>query len=395
MKKILLFALAIGLISCSKEELDLNETEFNELNAIVETYGCAGPDDSKTVTPQFVNENLYTAARIKRFYLDLLANDVSRNGTFNPTISEIATAYLDNPLGDFTTTYTVNDDICQDSVNLTLTVAEPVEDVCNANAGSDQTRTITPEFIQENLYTQARINRFFLNMLDEGVSETGTFNPTVSEVINDYLNNGLGTYTTTYTVGEGDCQDSTDLTLIIAKACDVNAGSDNTITVTPQYVDSELNTDAKIDRFFLNLLDEGISETGSFSPSIQSIKEQYIMNGNGTYTTTYTVGEGSCQDSAELTLIVEDACTINAGADKYVTVTNAFVKSNLYTAARIKRFYLNLLDAGVSKEGTFDPTISQIASSYLENNIGEFTTIYTVGSGDCQDTVDLTINIVE
>jgi hypothetical protein len=395
MKKLLLLFLLIGVTSCSVEDLDVENSSINEVNAVMEAVGCAGPDNSKTVTPQFVDENLYTAARIKRFYLNLLAKDVSRTGTFNPTINEIASAYLNNPLGDFTTTYSVNDDTCSDSVNLTLTVAEPVADDCNITAGSDQTRTITPEYVKTELYTDARIQRFFLNTLDKGVSQTGTFNPTIAQIKQAYINNGLGSYTTTYTVTDGNCQDSADLTIVIQEACNVTAGSDNMITVTPQYVETELDTDAKIDRFFFNLLDEGISETGTFSPSIQSIKEQYINNGPGTYTTTYTVGTGNCQDSAEITLIVKNACTINAGADKYVTITNSYVKKNLYTAARIKRFYLNLLDSGVSREGTFSPTISQIASSYQNNPIGEFRTIYTVGTGDCTDNVELTINVVE
>jgi len=393
MNRFLLLIFAVALTSCSVEEIE--NAPLETANVVAESYSCAGPDNSRTVTPEFVDENLYTTARIKRFYLNLLGKDVSREGTFNPSISELASDYLENPLGDFTTTYSVSNNDCQDSVNLTLTVAEAVDDTCSEIAGTDQTRTITPEFIQDNLNTEAKIKRFFLNMLDDGISETGTFNPTISATINDYLNNGPGTYTTTYTVVDGTCQDSTELTLIIAEACNVNAGSDNTATITPQFVEKELDTDAKIDRFFLDLLDEGISEDGEFSPSIQSIKEQFINNGPGTYTTTYTVGEGNCQDSAEFTLIIKDACTVNAGADNYVTVTNSFVQSNLNTAAKIKRFYLNLLDSGVSKEGTFDPTISEIASSYLENPIGEFTTTYTVGSGDCKDDVQLTINVIE
>lgn len=396
MKKVLLFVLAIGAISCSKEELDLNESQFKELNAVVESFGCAGPDNLKTVTPEYVDENLYTAARIERFYLSLLQDGVSQNGTFNPSISELASSYLEDPLGDFITTYSINEGECQDSVVLTLTVAEPVDDICEADAGSDNSRVVTPEFVTQELYTDARIKRFFIDLLDDGVVETGSFNPTIAEIKTAYLENGLGSYTTTYTVGEATCQDSAELTIVVEEACNVNAGSDHLITVTPQYVQEELFTDARIERFFLDMLDEEVNEDGQFNPSIADIKDQYLTNGPGSYTTVYTIGEGNCQDSAELTINIEESCNLDAGSDKYVTVTKDYVQRNLYTAARIKRFYLNLLDPGVSKNGTFDPTISEIASAYLQNPIGEFTTTYTITDlNGCKDNVVLTINVIE
>ena len=395
MNKLLLLLFAVAFISCSVEEVENENAVINRADLMAADYGCAGPDNSITKTPEFVDENLYTAARIKRFYLDLLADGVSREGTFNPTINELASMYMDSPIGDFTTTYTVNNTDCEDSAVLTLTVAEASDEPCEEIAGSDQTRTVTAKYVEEELYTAARVKRFFLNTLDDGVSEDGTFNPTINEIIADYLENGLGSYTTTYTVEEGVCTDSADLTIVIEEACTVNAGSDATATISPKFVEEELDTDAKIDRFFLDLLDDGVSEEGMFSPTIQEIKMDYIENGPGTYSTTYTLGEGSCQDSAEITLIIEDECDIDAGADNYVTVTQNYVQNNLYTGARLKRFYLNLLDSGVSKDGTFNPTISEIASSYRESPIGEFTTTYTVGSGDCTDTVDLTVNVIE
>ena len=394
MNKFLLLIFAVALASCSVEEIEDNDS-FASANATVESVGCAGPDNSKTVTRDFVNENLYTAARIERFYLNLLGKNVSREGDFNPSISEIASDYLDNPLGDFSTTYSVNNNGCEDSVNLTLTVVEFLEDNCADIAGMDQTRNITPDFVQEELYTDARIKRFFLEMLDEGVSQTGTFNPSIAQIKADYLNNGVGTYTTTYSVVDGNCHDSAELSIIIEEVCNINAGSDNSVTITTQFVEEELDTDAKIDRFFLDLVQEGVSENGNFSPSIQEIKAQYISNGPGSYTTVYTVGENNCQDSAEITVVIEEACNTNAGSDKYVTLTRDYVQKNLYTAARIKRFYLNLLDEGVNKEGSFDPTISEIASSYRENPIGEFTTTYTVTANGCSDDVQLTINVIE
>ena len=55
----------------------------------------------------------------------------------------------------------------------------------------------------------------------------GTFSPNAGQIAQQYQNDadGLGDFTTTYTVGEGSCQSSVNLTITVIATEDANAGT--------------------------------------------------------------------------------------------------------------------------------------------------------------------------
>jgi hypothetical protein len=61
---------------------------------------------------------------IKKLYLSLLAPGVARDGSFDPSIWNLINAFNDaeDPLGDYTTTYTIAVGECTDSVELTIRI---------------------------------------------------------------------------------------------------------------------------------------------------------------------------------------------------------------------------------------------------------------------------------
>lgn len=87
------------------------------------------------------------------------------------------------------------------------------------NAGADKSREIS--------YSEAKAlpswdetRKAFTSMLDPGVPEgqfVGSFEPTISEIITKFNSEegGVGSYTTIYTIGKGECTDSVVLTLIV------------------------------------------------------------------------------------------------------------------------------------------------------------------------------------
>lgn len=87
------------------------------------------------------------------------------------------------------------------------------------NAGPDNSRTIS--------LTEARalpswdeVRKVYANMLAPGVpKKEGVYNPSIWDLINDFNDpkreSQLGEYSTTYTLGTGDCTDSVLLTLIV------------------------------------------------------------------------------------------------------------------------------------------------------------------------------------
>lgn len=85
---------------------------------------------------------------------------------------------------------------------------EPVD------AGADNSITIS--------YSEAaalgswdEVRNLYLSLLGPHVSRNGTFDPTIWGLINDFNSQGVGEYSTVYTVGEEDCTDSVVLTVIV------------------------------------------------------------------------------------------------------------------------------------------------------------------------------------
>lgn len=87
------------------------------------------------------------------------------------------------------------------------------------NAGPDNSGTITlSEAIALPSWDEVR--KVYAGILAPGVDRrSGTYNPSIWDIINDFNDpareSKLGEYTTTYTLGTGDCADSTVLTLVV------------------------------------------------------------------------------------------------------------------------------------------------------------------------------------
>lgn len=272
---------------------------------------------------------------------------------------------------------------------------------CTIDAGTDKTVTITNEYVRKNLYGVNLLNNYFLGMLDEGVSKNGTFNPSIYSLVKSYKTNNFQTFTTTYTVSNGDCNDSVELnltvvlTIIEEPIC--TAGEDHEVTLYNDYVRENLYGVELLRNYYLSLLDEGVSTEGTFNPTIYSLARSYNSDNFQSFKTSYTVTEGDCSDSTNLTLTVippvveEPVCS--AGEDKSMTLTNAYVRKNLYGVSLLRNYYLSLLDDGVSKSGTFSPSIYSMVKAYRSDNYQSFKTVYTITDGDCTDSVNLTLEV--
>lgn len=269
---------------------------------------------------------------------------------------------------------------------------------CTVNAGADNSVAYTNQYIDETVNDIGQIRGIYLNLLDEGVPTNGTFSPNMQQILRAYNKNNIGDFTTTYTVGEGECTDSTQLTVTICESIP-SAGADNSTTYSKEYIDAQITDIGQITNLYLDLLDEGTARDGVFSPSINAIYQSFKSNPYQTFTTTYTLGQGKCIDSAELSItIVEEGpepCSISAGADNSVTYTYAYVDSKVDDIGQIPALYFELLEDGVPTDGTFSPTIRAIFDQFRKNPYQTFSTVYTVGEGDCKDSVNLSITVTK
>lgn len=94
----------------------------------------------------------------------------------------------------------------------------------------------------------------------------------------------------------------------------------------------------------------------------------------------------------------EPVCEAYAGANNSVTYTNKEVDAIVETQEDVENLYKDLLEEGVSRNGTFNPTIKQILKSYYTvSKYQDFQTVYTVTNQlngvTCSDSVELTLTI--
>ena len=405
MRKIYLLLMVALVYSCSVEDDSYLEYGDNyAFTASAEADACtisAGADKSTTITVAQA-EAIPSWDEVRKLYLSLLDEGVSRDGEFDPAIWDLIDAFNENPLGEFTTVYTVTEGECSDSVVLTINVVEslPSEDPsCDLDAGKDASKTITKSEA-DALPSWDEVRKLYLSLLEEGVARNGEFDPSIWDLINSYT--GPGEYSTTYTITEGDCTDSVELTIVVVAdgssdpTCNLNAGADASKTITKSEADAIPSWD-EVRKLYLSLLEEGVSRNGEFDPSIWDLINSYT--GPGTYTTTYTITEGDCTDSVELTIYVvadqpsDPTCELIVESESSKSISFSEAKA-IPSWDEVRKLYLSLLPQGVSRSGSFDPSIWDLINDFNERGVGAYSTTYTVVEGDCTDSIELTINVV-
>ena len=413
MKKLItLFAIGL-MMSCSVDDELMQPEDQNMVVADV-SINCegftAGKDSSAEIEVEAA-EALPSYDEVRKVYLAMLDKGVPTNGTFSPNMKQIVTDFnTGSKIGSYPTTYTVkSNDGCMDSANLTLmVVAELSNDpVCTISAGADVKFEMEVSKV-DAIPSIDEARKLFLNRVEKGVLRTGTFNPTIKSIVEQY-NRGdkLGEYSTTYTVAEGDCKDSAVITLVVVEdivICDLDAGADASFTLTKSEAES-IPSEDELRKLYMMAAEQGIPTNGTFSPSLEQIVKNFNSGDKiGSYSTVYTINDGECSDSVQLTLIVEadpietdpEVCSISAGSDNMKTITLSEAKA-LPSIDEVKKVYLRMLDSGVSRTGTFSPSIKTVVSQFNSNSggVGEYTVTYTVSNGECSDSTQLTLKVVE
>ncbi|MCH4823814.1 hypothetical protein ML462_11595 [Gramella lutea] len=258
---------------------------------------------------------------VRKLYLSLLSEGVSRNGTFDPSVWDIIDAFNDpdreSQLGDYTTTYSVDSDLCSDSVQLTIRVVADQEiPVCELSAGEDSSMELQLAEASA-IPSWDEVRKLYLSLLDEGVPRNGEFDPSIWDLIDAFNDpdreSQLGDYTTTYTITDGECSDSVELTITVIPdftdpvPCELDAGTDSLREMTESEAAAVPSWD-EVRKLYLSLLDQGVPKNGEFDPSIWDLIDAFNDPDKesrlGDYTTTYTISNGECSDSVELTIRV-------------------------------------------------------------------------------------------
>ncbi len=297
--------------------------------------------------------------------------DVSADGMFDPSTAMA---------GDYTFTYTVNSDTTpcvdgEDMSTITVTVVEGID------AGDDMSMVICENDLEDDFFTEDNLTAYYLDLLGDDVPTNGTFEPSISDLV-DMYNDGMmtGDFSTTYSVGNGTCEDSVTLTVTIRENFNADDLMDiDDVTVCQNAGMQDLTTFLGDNPTFGSF--EGYDD-GMFDPG---------MMGPGDYEITYTLSEDtdSCvtgTSSITFTVTVQDSAF--AGEGMSATYCNNGSARDLFA----------LLTDGADDDGTFSVdgmTIEDGSFDPMDYAPGTYTVLYTVDAeNDCgNDTATFTFTI--
>src|SRR5690606_29893049 len=233
---------------------------------------------------------------------------------------------------------------------------------------------------------------FFDDLLENQEGEVdmdGEFDTNIEDVLNYYTTGDFTQpFTTTYTVSNENCESQAVITITINEVEQVEVGviddlevcSSNTQLNLFNYLGVSVGTfsteDGEIDGGLLDIAT--VSELDAITCSVNEDEDETdCIDGSGETTFNVTVVPGidlGGPVTAEICYALADT------APDHPTVRN---------------YLLDLLNPGVPRDGTFNPTVRSIISDFNENSIREFSTTYTVQQGDCIDSVVININVTD
>jgi large repetitive protein len=326
-------------------------------------------------------------------------NDIVASGTnrFYASATSVVELGRDTPLEDGEVYYVSSvGDFCEseDRLEVTVTVQDP-EDL-----GTPETGIICEADVDETFPSIDAIRNYYLALLPEGVPTNGTFSPTPTQLANQYQNDedGLGDFTTTYTVGIGECESSIELTATIVPLEEANAGSIEDVSVDCNDEELIVLADLPNDGGMAGgtFTGEGVDENGNFDPSV----------GPGEYTITYSVDDSSfcvvegTEDSTTFTITVEGLEELPEAIAMEMCILEA--QELLANPLQAEAFFNNLLtENGITNlDGDFNEEAEVTASeiyAFINSNPTESRTFdpftYTIENECGVESVDIVLTI--
>lgn len=334
---------------------------------------------------------------------DLLSGDANPDGAFSSADADVVDGTFDpmtEGAGEYTITYTVSPETACVTTTDTAELIITVNQAPNAGPGGDFS-FCQGEF--EALAAAVAANPDgmgieLLNALDPTITPEGTLsNDDINALLAQYAAaSGAdafpATFTTTYTVSNDDCTDEASYTITVTPNTEADAGGDQEITFCTTDGDMDLS----------DYLGDGATMSGMFVSDNADVTDGMFdpsTEGAGTFEVTYTANgdDDPCvegESTATLTITVVEG--IDAGNDVNMVICENDLADDFFTVDNLSAYYSDLLGDDVPTTGTFEPSISELVDMYNGGMMtGDFTTVYTVGDGTCEDSVSLTVTIRE
>jgi len=265
----------------------------------------------------------------------------SSTGSFNPGLAGA---------GDHIITYQVSNGVCNDSQSTTIHI----------DNNPDVSITPSGPYCSDNIPISLNAATPGGTWLGNGITDNiaGIFSPSVA---------GEGNHTITYSLTSGACSVSSQATIHVDGAVDA--------TITP--VGPFCETQGVVQLYAVSpggvWSGNGIinSATGMFHPGVA---------GNGLHTITYSVTNGICNASESIQILVDDnpnSAIVTTGpfcADAAVQILSSVTPGGTWSGTGVTN----------ASTGLFDPAVA---------GTGNHLITYTLGSGTCSSSSQITIHI--
>ncbi|WP_404972987.1 tandem-95 repeat protein [Vibrio campbellii] len=319
-------------------------------------------------------------------------------GTVEIVDGKLVFTPADNFNGEATISYTVSDGVLEDSAEVSVTV-NPINDAPVANDDSAATDEDTPVTI-DILPNDIDVDGDTLTIVNASVpAEQGTVEIVDGKLVFTPADNFNGEATISYTVSDGELEDSAEVSVTVNPVNDAPVANDDNVVTdedTPVTIDV-LPNDTDVDGDTLSIVNASVpADQGTVEIVDGKLVFTPADNFNGEATISYTVSDGVLEDSAEVSVTVNpinDAPVANddsAATDEDTPVTIDVLTND----TDVDGDMLTIVNASVpADQGTVEIVDGKLVFTPAENFNGEATISYTVSDGALEDSADVSVTV--
>ncbi|MHA2753693.1 cadherin-like domain-containing protein, partial [Vibrio campbellii] len=345
--------------------------------------------------------------------IDILPNDIdvdgdtltivnasvpAEQGTVEIVDGKLVFTPADNFNGEATISYTVSDGVLEGSAQVSVTV-NPINDAPVANDDSAATDEDTPVTI-DVLTNDTDVDGATLTIVNASVpADQGTVEIVDGKLVFTPADNFNGEATISYTVSDGELEDSAEVSVTVNPVNDAPVANDDSAVTdedTPVTIDV-LSNDTDVDGDTLTIVNASVpAEQGTVEIVDGKLVFTPADNFNGEVTISYTVSDGELEDSAEVSVTVNpinDAPVANddsAATDEDTPVTINVLPND----TDVDGDTLSIVNASVpADQGTVEIVDGKLVFTPADNFNGEATISYTVSDGELEDSAEVSVTV--
>ncbi|MGI1900808.1 cadherin-like domain-containing protein, partial [Vibrio campbellii] len=319
-------------------------------------------------------------------------------GTVEIVDGKLVFTPAENFNGEANINYTVSDGELEDSAEVTVTV-NPINDAPVANDDNVVTDEDTPVTI-DVLPNDTDVDGDTLTIVNASVPvDQGTVEIVDGKLVFTPADNFNGEATISYTVSDGELEDSAEVSVTVNPVNDAPVANDDSAVTdedTPVTI-NVLPNDTDVDGDTLTIVNASVpAEQGAVEIVDGKLVFTPADNFNGEATISYTVSDGALEDSAEVSVTVNpinDAPVAND--DNVVTDEDTPITIDvLPNDTDVDGDTLTIVNASVpADQGTVEIVDGKLVFTPAENFNGEATISYTVSDGELEDDAQVSVTV--